>query len=213
VLISSCAAPRYRYITDSGDKTYFKVPYGWRQVSSTDLCGVLKQIFAQKACPPIFNVAYQEGSSKPTASNLVADNLTKPFLFAEVSPPPVDQTTGAPETLDLEKLEDAYLPVTPMDRAAAQIPLTHFVLLRQDTVTSTGFQGVRETYSYTYPDGKANTFNVDAFTNTGGTLIYLLVVHCLASCYQQDRTAIDAVMNSFTMRRNLCVRRRPALIL
>lgn len=197
-LISSCAAPRYRYISDSGDKTYFKVPYGWKQVDPADLCGQLELMFGLKSCLPTFNVAYQDSGKKPAAQGFLDGGLTRPFLFAEVYP--VSSTSGA--TVTWQSLEDAFLPVSPAARAAAPIPLTHFALLSQAMETgSDGFLGVRESFDYTFPGGLPNTFNVAAFTNSTATQIYLLVVHCLASCYRQDKAAIDAVMNSFTIRR------------
>jgi len=61
---------------------------------------------------------------------------------------------------------------------------------------------VRVTFNYTFPDGSTDTFDQVAFTNSDDTQVYLLVLHCLASCYQQNHSAIDTVMTSFTVRSN-----------
>ncbi|MGN6177048.1 MAG: hypothetical protein ACTHPS_29455, partial [Streptosporangiaceae bacterium] len=65
-----------------------------------------------------------------------------------------------------------------------------------------GVHGVRVTFNYTFPDGSTDTFDQVAFTNSDDTQVYLLVLHCLASCYQQNHSAIDTVMTSFTVRSN-----------
>jgi len=61
---------------------------------------------------------------------------------------------------------------------------------------------VRVTFDYTFPGGNTDTFDQVAFTNADDTEIYLLVLHCLASCYQRNHSQIDTVMKSFTVRSN-----------
>ena len=65
---------------------------------------------------------------------------------------------------------------------------------------SQGVHGVREIYDYSYPDGSVNTFDQVALTNADDTEVYLLLVHCLASCYSKHQSEIDTVMKSFTVR-------------
>jgi hypothetical protein len=61
---------------------------------------------------------------------------------------------------------------------------------------------VRDTFDYTFPDGSTDTFDQVAFTNADDTEIYLLVLHCTATCYQHNQGMIDTVMKSFTVRSN-----------
>jgi hypothetical protein len=44
-----------------------------------------------------------------------------------------------------------------------------------------------------------NTFDEDVLTNADQTEVYLLMVHCIASCYTQNQNAINTVMTSFTV--------------
>src|ERR1019366_5718498 len=37
VIIAGCGAPQFSYVADSSAQTYFKVPYGWHQISGTAL--------------------------------------------------------------------------------------------------------------------------------------------------------------------------------
>jgi hypothetical protein len=201
ILISSCAAPRYSYVTDSGDKTYFKVPYGWQQLAPATLCDVLGKANNTTACPPGWYVVYKGGNQKPTESDLSSDDLSAPLAMAEVFP---FEPTSTETTVTTEMLEDSVLPVTPEQQAEEEeegFSALSFSLINQVFITSNGFRGVRETFTYTWDDKKSDTYGVAAFTNSNSTEVYELVVHCLTSCYKQDKTAFDAVLNSFTMRR------------
>ena len=63
-----------------------------------------------------------------------------------------------------------------------------------------GVHGVRVTFDYTFPDGSTDTFDQVALTNADNTEVYLLVLHCLATCYSSTRARSTTVMKSFTVR-------------
>jgi hypothetical protein len=196
--LTSCAAPRFTYITDSGNSTYFKVPFGWQQVTPADLCTELEAATNTSTCPTNWSTAY-EAEHQPSASGFLAGDLNRPFVYSEVTP-----YTSTSTPLTTETLEDFFLPVTTQaqeEEAEDGFPLTDFKSLRDDTLTlSQGYHGIRETFDYTYPGGVADTFDEVVLTNTAATTIYLLVLHCTTSCYDQYRTAISDVMSSFTVR-------------
>src|SRR5262249_20694057 len=60
--------------------------------------------------------------------------------------------------------------------------------------------GVWDTYSYTYPGGTIDTFDQVAVTNSDRTQLYVLMVHCVATCYIKNRDQIDTIVSSFTVR-------------
>jgi len=39
-----------------------------------------------------------------------------------------------------------------------------------------------------------------ALTNSDKTQLYVLMVHCIATCYSQNRDQIDTIVSSFTVR-------------
>lgn len=198
--LTSCAAPSFSYVADSGNHTYFKVPYGWRQISVADLCTALKSgTSSSGTCPAGWITAY-EADHKPAATDFQSATLGQPFVFAEVGA--YTSQTGAALTDDT--LRDLYLPVTAAGRssaAASGFPLTNFKQLRDSTLTlSGGVHGVRETFDYTYPGLATDTFDEVALANAAGTTVYFIVAHCTMNCYRQDMTAINDVMSSFTVR-------------
>lgn len=197
ISLASCGAPSFTYIADSRNSTYFKVPFGWQQVNSTDLCAVLKA--GTGRCPSGWLIAY-EGDGRPSAQDYPSPTLAVPFVFAGVEP--YQSQTGTPPTDDT--LRDFYLPVTAAARASFEmqngVSIAGFKQLRDKTLTlSNGVHGVRETFVYRFSLA-SDTFDEVVLANAAGTTIYFLIVHCMTSCYSQDKTAIDEVMSSFTVR-------------
>ena len=195
LLVTGCAAPQYTYVTNSGAHTYFKVPNDWRQIANSKLYAAVKST-PQSG---VWSVGY-DGDSRPAADHVLGATDAAPFAYSVVAP--VNQTTT--NSLSYNELRDFFLPVTAADRATAAksgFPLTNFRLLRDSTLTlAQGVHGVRVTFEYTYPGVGTNTFDQVALTNADDTEVYLLLVHCLASCYSKHQSEIDTVMKSFTVR-------------
>jgi hypothetical protein len=195
LLVTGCAAPRFTYVTNSGQHTYFKVPDSWRQITSSALNAAVKST-PQNG---VWSVGY-DADIRPAANHVLGATDAAPFAYSVVAP--VNQATT--NSLSYNLLRDFFLPVTAADRANAAksgFPLTGFHLLRDSTLTlSQGVHGVRVTFEYTYPGVGSNTFDQVALTNADDTEVYLLLVHCLASCYSKHQSQIDTVMNSFTVR-------------
>ena len=195
LLVTGCAAPQFTYVTNSGAHTYFKVPGGWRQIADSALYAAVKS----KPQTGVWSVGY-DADNRPAAVHALGATDAAPFVYSVVAP--VNQATT--NSLSYNELRDFFLPVTAAARAAdakSGFPLTDFHLLRDSTLTlGQGVHGVRVTFEYTYPGAGTNTFDQVALTNADDTEVYLLLVHCLASCYSKHQSQIDTVMNSFTVR-------------
>jgi hypothetical protein len=195
LLVTGCAAPQFTYVTNSDAHTYFKVPGAWSQIKGSALAAATKSTPSST----VWSVGY-DGDLKPAAAHVLGATDAAPFVYSVVAP--LNQTTT--NALSYNELRDFFLPVTAAARAAdakSGFPLTDFHLLRDATVTlAQGVHGVRVTFQYTYPGIGANTFDQVALTNADDTEVYLLLVHCLASCYSKHQSQIDTVMNSFTVR-------------
>ena len=147
----------------------------------------------------VWAVGY-DADLRPAADHVLGATDAAPFVYSVVAP--LNQTSM--NALSYNQLRDFFLPVTAPARAAdatSGFPLTGFRLLRDATMTlGQGVHGVRVTFQYTYPGLGADTFDQVALTNADDTEVYLLLVHCLASCYSKHQSQIDTVMNSFTVR-------------
>jgi hypothetical protein len=194
--VTGCAAPQYTYVANSSQSTYFKVPHSWHQISPDALANILQQVGSSGGA---WTVAYQAGSS-PTASDFLNFATSQPFVFAEVG----TLSSTASNGLSYNTLRDFFLPVTSTMRqqvsSQGNFPLTDFKQIRDEQLMlGQGVHGVRETYDYT-DSGIADTFDEVALTNADQTVVYLLVLHCTTSCYNNDQTEINDVMSSFTVR-------------
>jgi hypothetical protein len=200
-LISGCSPPKYTYIGDQNNDTYFKVPHSWGEVSSTDLCQELETQTNTDECPPFWTIAY-EGQHDTSANGFLAFDLNHPFVYSQVEP--YQSTTATP--LSDEALEDILLPVSETAREedeAEGVSLPDFKSLLDTEVSEPGgFHGVHEIFDYTEPGVATDTFDEVVLTNGTNSDIYLLFLHCTASCYAQDQTTINDVMSSFTVRSN-----------
>jgi len=194
--LSGCGAPAYTYVADDAAGTYYKVPVQWHQISQQQINALLQSEGGSSA--GIWSTAYDAGTG-PNADHVLAGDLSQPFAFAEV----LTLNPTASNELSYNMLRDFILPVTSSTRSAdAQqgFPLTDFKQLVDQTITGKqGVHGVREVFQYTFPGGAANTFDEDVLTNADQTEVYLLMVHCINSCYTQNQNAINTVMTSFTV--------------
>ena len=195
-MAAGCAAPQFTYVADSSANTYFKVPYSWHRISDDSLAAEFKSLGSTLGQAGTWDTAY-DAAPAPAAVHLSSPSATKPFAFAFVAP--------LSQSLSDDRLRDVVLPVTPAGRlAAAQggtFPLTHFRLLRDTMIEpGRGVHGVSDTFEYTYPGDVTDTFGKVALTNSDKSLLYVLMVHCKAACYSENRDQIDTIMSSFTVR-------------
>jgi len=192
IIVTGCAAPQYTYVANSGQDTYFKVPYAWHKISPS----ALKAVTGSSG--GVWTVAYQAGR-QTRATDFLAFDTSQPFVFAEVG---TLSSTGMNE-LSYDSLRDFFLPVTSTARSTASsegFPFTGFSQIRDEVLTpGQGVHGVRETFDYT-DNGVTDTFDEIALTNPDQTEVYFLVLHCTSSCYSSDQTEINDVMSSFTIR-------------
>ncbi len=195
-LLTACGAPQYTYVADSAAGAYYKVPYGWHEISQQDLNAALQA--AGASANGVWSTAFDAGTA-PSANHFLAANVSQPFVFAEVG----HLSSAVSNELSYNMLRDFMLPVTSSTRqtdAAKGFPLTNFKQLRDQTITaSQGVHGVRETFQYTFPGGVSDTFDEDVLTNADQTIVYFLMVHCTNSCYTENENNINTIMSSFTV--------------
>jgi hypothetical protein len=194
--LSGCSAPAYQYVADSSAGAYYKVPTQWHSISQQQIDASLQS--EGESAAGLWLTEYDAGTG-PNANHVLAGNLAQPFAFAEV----LTLNSTASNELSYNMLRDFMLPVTSDTRSTEDqegFPLTDFKQLLDQTITGKqGVHGVREIFQYTFPGGAANTFDEDVLTNADQTEVYLLMVHCTATCYTQNQNAINTVMTSFTV--------------
>jgi hypothetical protein len=196
VTLSGCGAPQYTYVANSSASTYFKVPHAWHQIKPDALQKAMEQVLGSSGAA--WQVAYEAGTT-PNADDFLGFGSSQPFVFAEIG----RLNPTASQALSYDSLKDFFLPVTTTARqnVPQDFPLGNFKQIRDEQLTpGLGVHGVRETFDYTLAGGPTDTFDEIALTNADQTEVYFIVLHCTASCYNNDQTAINDVMSSFTIR-------------
>ena len=195
--VAGCAAPQFTYVADSSAKTYLKVPNYWHKIDDSSLAAQLKSSGFTTG-GSIWDAGF-DAAGIPSATHVLSASASKPFALALVAP----LSKAASGAMSYNLLRDIILPVTSTGRqnaARSGFPLTGFQLLSDSVITpGKDVHGVREVYSYTYPNGAIDTFDQVALTNSNSTMVYLLLVHCLSTCYSKNTSSIDTVMKSFTV--------------
>ena len=198
VLLGACGEGKYRYISSSAEKTYLRVPSDWRvfdedEVLSQDDTLSPQQVRAQKARQWV--VAF-DSAPKPALDNISIPGR-HPAGLARV------QVLGD-EDHDVVslKLLRAYLfdGTDPLEAALSGDP--NVEILRHEDVTRPG--GLRGTHLVVNLRGATGqefvTTNYLALTDTATRRLYLLYVGCRASCYEQHKSQIEAIVDSWTVR-------------
>src|ERR1700756_5429571 len=89
LIVTGCAAPRFPYVTNSSQHTYFKVPAGWRPISAGALAAAVN---GGNTTPQagVWTVGY-DGSTQPQADHVLSAQNEQPFAYSVVAA--VNQTT------------------------------------------------------------------------------------------------------------------------
>jgi hypothetical protein len=193
VAVAGCGAPQFTYVANSSANTYFKVPYGWHPINRDALS---KELGSGSGA---WSVAYDAGPA-PSAAHAFSFGISQPFVFALVG----QLSTTESNQISYNGLRDFVFPVTSAARQTAtkdSYPLTNFQLISDSVLNpGQGIHGVRDVFSYTYPDGSVDTFDQVAYLNADSTKVYVLMIHCQTRCYSENVGEINQVMTSFTVR-------------
>jgi hypothetical protein len=206
---AACGAPEFTYVKNSADKTYFKVPHEWHEISEDDLDDLLigaptESQQAKQLREVSWSIAY-DAAADPSALHLTAGETTDdPIVYARVR----RLTVAERDAMSLDALRDSFgLPVTEPARrryaevAGAASPLRGFELLHDEVLTpSDNVHGVRVVFNYLLPGGVLHTFDLTAYLNNSGDRLFQLVLRCSARCYQDRTDELDTIVTSFTVR-------------
>jgi hypothetical protein len=201
----ACGQPEFTYVKNSGEKTYFKVPHEWHQISERDLDEVVIAAPIQSATADLlrqrsWNAGY-DAAEEPSAGHLYSGQTTdEPIAYVQVLQLDDDEQ----QSVSLDMLRDLFLPVTQGARQAAQTggsPLGFFELVHDELLTpSDNLHGVRVVYNYQLPNGVLHTFDMTALVNNATDHIYMLLIRCSTRCYRDRAGELNTIATSFTVR-------------
>jgi hypothetical protein len=196
---SGCAAPKYTYVANAANKTYFKVPAPWHELDESAFRPAATGASPTPGTDQEWIVAY-DAAKESSPTHLVASDTPEPIVFVSVQPSP----NGADEPVSLDNLRDFVLPVTPTARSSAgpSAPtFTDFNLVSDAVLTpKSGLKGVHEVFQYRIGGGPPQTFDQTAYTNKDASKVYLMLLRCSSECYKARQVELESVTTSFTVR-------------
>jgi len=193
VLVAGCADSGFHYVKSSADKTYFKVPQDWTLYDEGAVLDFLgdKLTDAERLneIADTWRVAF-DAAPKPSLRHLGTARADYPAGLAVVRSLNFD----AADTVSNETLRNIFFDVdVGLEDGSAE-------MLAYDTLElDGGFRGIRFVARLDQ-DGAPMTINQTVLLDQATTKLYGLVLACSDVCYEDHRTKIEKVAESWTVR-------------
>jgi hypothetical protein len=203
VVLAGCGAPEYTYVTHSKEGTYLRVPASWRPIAETQLQSAHDIDPAVADAVPGLWMAGYDASEAPSAQHIFGSDATEPVAFLRVQQVPPTARGG----LSLDFLRDLYFPTTAerrqqLESSSAKPPFTDFRLLTDQVLTpGNGLRGIHTVFRYRLFGGPTQVIDKTAYLNDDASVFYVLMMRCSVQCHEERRKEIEAVVSSFTIRK------------
>ncbi|GAA1879727.1 hypothetical protein GCM10009836_71370 [Pseudonocardia ailaonensis] len=200
-LVAGCGAPSWNYVTNSGDRTYLKVPTTWRQVDPGELKAQLGVEAAKDSSQGAWVQAY-DSDAQPSLSHLIGESAAAPAILVAVLAIPAQSRGQA----SLDTVRDFMNPVSDSARQTQQLGgqssgMTGFQLVADEVLTpGDGVRGVHSVYTYRINNGDPQVFDQVGYLNDDASKLYFAMARCSSDCFQKRQSEIENVVNSFTVR-------------
>jgi hypothetical protein len=192
LLLAACGDSGYQYVENTDAGLYFRVPDSWTVLEVEE--SETGRPDAVNASPDAW-IRLIDRSPTPGAGNYQASLPAFPVGLASVTPV---ESAEARDSLDYATLRSYLLGEDPLvlaDQADSTLELVD----GYDITTDEGFRGQRLVYSVEVEGGRYITYDHTALVNDQTTEVYQLALKCEATCYEDNRDEIDAIVESWTI--------------
>lgn len=217
VVLSSCGSSRYRYVKSSDSTAYFKVPAKWKSYNTVDLVKAEAAVQEQLGKPLSvddmrMNAALNwrvgfDSSSAPSPVNVVVaynDHMIVDVRVRQLTPDEratisEDQLRNLTINIDeLQKQQDEADKGKPPDLT---INKDFYLRVNRQIKQAGGFHGLQTIADVRAPDpdNKVYVFNQVAYLDKDNTKLYMLNIRCETICYENNRSTVLEIVNSFTL--------------
>ena len=204
-LTAGCGEPEFRYVSNTDEKTYFKVPHSWQEIDSEVIDDSFDGIenddsVAVDARRQLWwSVAYD--SDELPGPEHMTDILTSdsPVIYVSIR----RQLPFQRDMTSFDVMRDIFLPVSETRREMVEQSgggLGSFEGLYDEVLNGdNGVHGVRTVYSYEFPTGIMHTFDQTVYANQDSTVLYIMLIRCTARCYRERAVELNDIATSFTV--------------
>jgi len=197
--LAGCSSSGSQYVKSTENRTYFKVPTGWKLFDEQQLIQDNKDLSADQK-DKILNSSWRVGfdaSPEPQPQHVFAPHSGFPVGFAEVD----HLSGGDSDAVSDESLRNQFIPV---DQLVQNKQLD--VLDYQNVNRGGGFHGIRfrarvhsAPDSPIYAEGPAFTIEQVSLVNQAHDKSYSLITMCSAKCFEKNTGRIEGIMDSWTV--------------
>jgi hypothetical protein len=200
VLSVSCSSSGFMYVSSSDRRAYFKVPAGWKFYDKRDILVASGQSLSAATNEQIPWLIAFDSDPTPNLDHILSlgDAPAHPVVEARVQ----KLTFQIRDQLSLAGIRNVIYPVDQLLQVNAAEVLSY-----KDVVLPGGLHGNRIMYDV-IPNGATGvasggtvirviqTAVVDASTNT----LYIFLVRCESHCFQANKSLIDQIADSWTVK-------------
>ena len=220
-LASACSPSKYEFASNKQYGVYLKVPKGWNAVSQDELFP-LYAAGDKEPSPEAFQILKQvlwergwDSSAKPAVNHFVLGEANAPVARVSVRTLTEEQqrgmSTAALKNLALGAYDTSLEDFTELLRNPGTSDLVNadFIPLQDrelkpgpDSGVRDGFSGVRQLFEARKDDDQSlYVIGFIGVLDDARTRLYTLTVHCNRRCYVANESAIQKVLDSFTVRK------------
>jgi hypothetical protein len=193
LVLSACANSGFHYVKSSSDHTYFKVPESWKlydneallKVAKADLTAEQLKQARQNQWSAIF-----DGHPHPALSHVTNRAPTHPVGRALVQSLSAESADG----VSLMQLRNIFYDVdTRVSKDTASV--VSYTPVERDG----GFHGSHLVIKLTTSKGDT-ILNQIALVDQATSKVYAIAVKCSTACYEKNKTKIEQVIDSWTVK-------------
>lgn len=198
VLLAGCAKPSKIYAADKKEGVYFAVPQGWTKVSQKALTARESTSTATGAAERAASVLWQEAYSqnpKITATDVLSLKTPQdPLVYVRV------RSLLGPEinSISYNSLRDLVVPLTGWVNGTTKAP--SFDISNDEERVEKGARGIHSVFNFVQADGSDQTIDQISLLSNDHSIIYALLIRCSTKCYEKNRSTLEKIAASFTVR-------------
>ena len=197
-LLTGCSQPSRYYATNKTDGVYFALPHGWKKISQKELAAQESLSTATGAAERAASVHWQEAyvvdSTFDAKRVLSLKTPDTPIVYARVR-------SLLPEEINsvsYNSLRDLVVPLTGWVNGTVKSPSLDIAV--DEERVEKGARGVHSVFTFGNVDGTVQTIDQTSLLSTDHTIIYVLMIRCSSKCYEKNRSALEKIAASFTVR-------------
>jgi len=190
--LAACGGTAFVFAGDASDNVFLKVPGSWTRYDMPQMLKALRVQDTPAGGGYSWIVGF-DAAPDPSVHHVLLDTDLPhhPVVQAYVK----KLSANARDQFSLQALRNDRFPV---DQSVSQ---GHGDFLGQKDITlAGGIYGEQNVYDIKLSDGRALQVNQIGLVNPGVQRMYMLLIYCDATCYQQNRNMIDEVARSWTVK-------------